>query len=217
MRKNAKTPEQKIEEFWSRVDTTGECHLYTGSLDAHGYGNFCKGPPQPLQVKAHRFAYELHTGRSYPPWRPVGHLCKNRHCVRIEHLKLGREKPKEHFLNRQRGPRPELWKHGPSEELKALNMAFLRARCQARYRKEIWQMTFDEFVERWAGRHSETGIKSTCTVMVRTDPEGVWSLENTMLTNRGKNQGRMMRLKKEKNLPWTHRFNHKEQNETDTD
>ena len=215
MRKNAKTPEQKIEEFWSRVDRTGECHLYTGSLDAFGYGNFCKGPPRPLQVKAHRFAYELHTGESYPPWRPVRHLCSNRHCVKIEHLELGGEKDQDRarYVNRQRGPRPELWKYGPSRELKELNEAFLRARAQAKYRKENWQMQFDEFVRRWAGRHAETGIQSHNTVMVRSDPTGPWSYDNTMLTLRGENQGRMMRIKREMQLKPTHRFNHRQEDD----
>ena len=218
MRKNHKTPEQKIQEFWSRIDTTGECHLYTGSLDANGYGNFCKGAPRPLQVKAHRFAYELHTGERYPPWRPIGHLCANRHCVRIEHLQLGEDKPSAKYKNRQSGPRPQTWKHGPSEALKDLNMAFLRARAQAKYRGEDWRLTFDEFVKRWAGRYAETGIKSDCTVMVRSDPTGAWSFDNTELMQRGENQGRMMRIKRNAGLSPTHRFNHKEKkDETDTE
>ena len=210
MRKNAKTPEQKIQEFWSRIDTTGECHLYTGSLDANGYGNFCKGAPRPLQVKAHRFAYELHTGERYPPWRPIGHLCANRHCVRIEHLQLGEDKPSAKYKNRQSGPRPQTWKHGPSEALKDLNMAFLRARAQAKYRGEEWSLTFDEFRDRWAGRYPETGILSDCIVMVRSDPTGAWSFANTELMRRGDNQGRMMRIKNNMGLSPTHRFNHKE-------
>ena len=213
MRKNAKTPEQKIQEFWSRIDTSGECHLYTGALDQNGYGNFCKGAPRPLQVKAHRFAYELHTGERYPPWRPVGHLCKNRNCVRIEHLQLGEDKPSAKYKNRQSGPRPQTWKHGPSQALKDLNMAFLRARAQAKYRGEEWRLTFDEFRDKWAGRYPETGIQSHCIVMVRSDPQGAWSFANTELMRRGDNQARMAQLKRMMGKPASYQFNNKPKGE----
>jgi len=213
MRRNHKTVDEKIAEFWSRIDTSGDCHLYTGSRDVNGYGNFVKGPPKPLQVKAHRFAYELHTGERYPPWRPIRHLCSNRHCVRIEHLPMGREGTPKQYQNKMKGPRPHLWKWGPSQARKDLNMAFLRARAQAKFRSETWRMTFEDFEQRWEGRYPDTGVKASSPVMVRSDPRGAWSLSNTMIMSRDQNQRRMAQIKQDMGQPASYQFNNKPKGE----
>ena len=43
--------------------------------------------------------------------------------------------------------RPHLWKAGPDKELRARRLAFLRSRCQARFRKEEWSLTLDDWYE----------------------------------------------------------------------
>lgn len=69
------------ERFWSHVDKTGECWIWTSTTRA-GYGRFRIGA---VKVNAHRFAYELLVG-PIPDDLPLDHLCRNRACVRPEHL-----------------------------------------------------------------------------------------------------------------------------------
>jgi hypothetical protein len=81
----ARWPQRTIEErFWSHVDKSGECWLWTGYRDEKGYGR-CGGMPE---NKAHRMAWFLAHG-SVPSEQQVCHHCDNNPCVRIEHLFLG--------------------------------------------------------------------------------------------------------------------------------
>ena len=64
------------ERFWSKVDATGDCWLWTAALNSGGYGAFRSRP-------AHRVAYELLVG---PIQDTLDHLCRNRRCVNPDHL-----------------------------------------------------------------------------------------------------------------------------------
>lgn len=76
-------PTKPVEErFWSKVDKTETCWLWTGSRDAAGYG----------RVRfdgrlwgAHRVSHMLFLG-PIPDGLEVGHLCAVRACVRPDHL-----------------------------------------------------------------------------------------------------------------------------------
>ena len=204
-----KTPEARIREFWAKVDKTGDCWLWQGSKDNNGYGTHYKGRPHPLLVKAHRYAYELHTGQQFDAWTAIAHTCSNRHCVRPEHLKQGTKMRHTMYTNRQRGPRPHIWKYGPDPARKRLHLAFMRSKAQAKFRSETWAMDFYDFEKRWAGRYAETGIASSSPIMARRDPMGPWSLDNTELRIRGENQSRMHSIKREMGLPPAYRFNNK--------
>lgn len=70
------------ERFWASVDKTGDCWLWTKSVDGGGYGIFT--PPHGVE-KAHRFAYKDRVG-PIPPGLHIDHLCHVRACVRPEHL-----------------------------------------------------------------------------------------------------------------------------------
>ena len=67
--------------FWSKVDATGDCWIWTGAL-ASGYGRFyLNGQLRP----AHRVAYETLVG-SIPRGLDLDHLCRVRSCVNPDHL-----------------------------------------------------------------------------------------------------------------------------------
>lgn len=70
------------ERFWSKVDKTAGCWVWTAGRVGGGYGTFTVD--RRAQV-AHRFAYELLVG-PVPDGLQLDHLCRNRQCVNPAHL-----------------------------------------------------------------------------------------------------------------------------------
>lgn len=73
------TPEQR---WWANIEVVGRCWIWQGRPNGNSYGV--------LRVKgkttaAHRFGYELLVG-TIPDNLELDHLCRNRLCVRPEHL-----------------------------------------------------------------------------------------------------------------------------------
>jgi hypothetical protein len=66
--------------FWSKVDKSGSCWLWTASRDPQGYGQFGV-------VKSHRWAY-MDTHGPLPDHLELDHLCRTPACVNPEHLEL---------------------------------------------------------------------------------------------------------------------------------
>lgn len=77
---------QPIEErFWSKVDKTRSCWVWTRAMTDDGYGEFSLSTSNPCL--AHRFSYELANGPA-PADVFIDHMCHNRACVRPDHLRL---------------------------------------------------------------------------------------------------------------------------------
>ena len=68
--------------FWTKVDKTETCWLWTPPLDDSGYGKFSVSGKK---VGAHRWAYEEING-AIPDGLQIDHLCRVRNCVRPDHL-----------------------------------------------------------------------------------------------------------------------------------
>lgn len=73
--------------FWSHVDRTGTCWLWTGPLNQHGYGRFWLNARPRVQAYAHRHVWELAHG-PVPAGMCLDHLCRNRACVNPDHLEV---------------------------------------------------------------------------------------------------------------------------------
>lgn len=69
------------ERFWSFVDKSGECWMYTGPINKDGYGEFVTAAGM---VAAHRFAFELEHG-PIPAGVHIRRNCRHAACVRGAH------------------------------------------------------------------------------------------------------------------------------------
>jgi hypothetical protein len=70
------------ERFWSKVQKSNACWLWTAARCSTGYGHFnVDGCIQ----KANRVAYELVKG-PIPKGLTLDHLCRNKKCVNPDHL-----------------------------------------------------------------------------------------------------------------------------------
>jgi len=75
------------ERFWSHVDTSGDCWIWTGSLSDLGYARFyiTVAARRRISLQAHVWAWEQVNG-PVPEGKELDHLCRNRACVRPDHL-----------------------------------------------------------------------------------------------------------------------------------
>ncbi|WP_100505701.1 HNH endonuclease signature motif containing protein [Mycobacteroides abscessus] len=77
------------DRYWSKVDKSGRCWLWTGAKNDAGYGQISVGGKM---VYAHRLSLEMSTGSTIPPGMDVDHMCHTRHCVNPNHLRLATRK-----------------------------------------------------------------------------------------------------------------------------
>lgn len=85
------------EDFWQRVDKSGDCWLWTGAISNGTYGktNFAG-----KQYGAHQLAWILTNGE-IPQGLFVCHKCDNPRCVNPDHLWLDTPKNNTHDMIRK--------------------------------------------------------------------------------------------------------------------
>lgn len=86
---NRKTFLSLVDGFWSRVDKSGDCWLWTGELNNQGYGRYALyDGDRRERVLAHRMSLIL-TGVTLAKDDVLLHSCDTPRCVRPEHLSVG--------------------------------------------------------------------------------------------------------------------------------
>lgn len=91
---------------------------------------------------------------------------------------------------------PHVWKSGPDPVRHAQFTAWHRARAQAHYRGEEWEITFEEYADFWtqSGVWHQRGRTCECVLMSRVDPEKPWRIDNLFITTRREHLSRKARL-----------------------
>lgn len=79
--------------------------------------------------------------------------------------------------------RPHTWKVQGEIPHKQY-IAWLRAKAQANFRKEVWLLSFDEFQRLWQGHWERRGRGTENFVMTREDHQGAWVMGNVQVTRR---------------------------------
>lgn len=77
-----------VERFWPKVDRSGDCWLWTSTLNQNGYGLFGVGGRSGRMHLAPRVAWELTHGRIADGLQ-IRHACDTPACVNPAHLSLG--------------------------------------------------------------------------------------------------------------------------------
>jgi hypothetical protein len=63
-------------------------------------------------------------------------------------------------------------------------LAFLQMRAQANYRKEVFELTFEDFQTLWQENWYRKGRASEDYCLTREDPDGPWNRENAICIQR---------------------------------
>lgn len=82
------------------------------------------------------------------------------------------------------GPRPHVWVCGPDEYKHSMYMPWMRAKAQANFRNEGWDLTFEQFYELWKNDWSNRGRQPDNMCMTRDDYAGAWCLDNVRVVTR---------------------------------
>lgn len=84
----------------------------------------------------------------------------------------------------QKGLRPHLWKSGPDPVRHNKHIAWARARAQAHFRGEEYNLTFEDWEKAWADEWHLRGRGADNLFLVRKCDKLAWSITNVETVTR---------------------------------
>jgi hypothetical protein len=157
------------DRFWSRVNKSDGCWLWTAGRRKNGYGDFTLPPKR--SALAHRVAYELTNG-PIPDGLHLDHLCRVRHCVNPAHLE-----PVTAAENKARGMSPLAIN---ARKTHCVRGHLITGQVRARFRRCL-QCHRDRELQRVRTRRERGVIRRAChscnKVRLVADKERMWCSE----------------------------------------
>lgn len=92
-----------------------------------------------------------------------------------------------------RGPQPQVWVSGPDPLRHLQYRAFIQQRNQARWRGEIWYLTFEQWLDLWQDQYHLRGRSVTSRCLTRRDYQQPWSVDNAEVVSRQEHNRRQAR------------------------
>lgn len=84
----ALTPPRVVARLLANVEQAGDCLVSNYSTGSHGYSQIGWTEAGRTHMRlGHRVAWEAHHG-AIPAGLTVDHICRNRRCINVDHLRL---------------------------------------------------------------------------------------------------------------------------------
>lgn len=96
-----------------------------------------------------------------------------------------------------RGPRPHLWVTGPDPDRHVQFVAWQRAKAQANFRGELWNLSFEDWENAWSDKWHLRGRGTKDLMLSRIDWHLPWQKDNVHLVTRTQFFEQQGRRKKE--------------------
>lgn len=92
--------------------------------------------------------------------------------------------PRLYGLHARGKPRPHTWKCGPDEFKHSMYWPWQKMKAQANFRKEGFELEFEEFYELWKDHWDKRGRLPDSYCLTRKNPNKPWSKKNIELVTR---------------------------------
>jgi hypothetical protein len=100
----------------------------------------------------------------------------------------------------KRGPRPSSWRSGPDPVQHTKYRAWIQQRNQAQFRREPWDLSFEDWLGLWGDDYDRRGRLATDLCLTRSDLEQGWSRHNCTLMERREHMRRCGERKHNENV-----------------
>ena len=97
-------------------------------------------------------------------------------------------------------PRPNAWKTGPDPETHKRYLQWLQQKNQAQFRKEIWQLPFDQWMTIWGDLIEQRGRQRGQLSMIRRNYLAPWTPDNVIIVSREEQSAIQVMITRDKRL-----------------
>lgn len=96
------------------------------------------------------------------------------------------------------GLQPHVWLSGPDPVRHEQHIAWHRARAQAHYRGEEWELTYEQWIRIWGDKWSQRGRGVDNLLLTRKNYKKSWNTRNVHLVTRSEFHTHQWKIRKER-------------------